>query len=394
MKSFFNLCFTCVALLLLGSHAANAQCVDGSTTNNVAYDTTISFPSGVTNMQVKFPKFNPEEGMLTCMRMCITIGGIIDTLAFENRDISASQNFNVSFARNDFLSGPGITGVLMSNFNRNYNFNLAPDDGNPKSGPDFAQVTKDTISGTQSCTIISTESDLNQFYSGMPNDSVSYTYMINGGITFSSSPNVNMTMLTSGFVRIAFQYCTCPSASLPFNARYFNAKKTDVSKAQLTWTGFDDNNDYYYEAQVSSNGRDFTTLDKVQKNMSNANYRLPFTATQGGTYYFRLRQVYANGYVRFSQIRQVDLEKSTFTKFSFLPNPSSGNIGIKFATIMTAPLQIVVYNVQGQTLINKKLKVNDLSYLQVGSLSQPGVYWVKVIDEQTGEFGVQQLIIK
>ncbi len=381
-------------MLFLGITQAKAQCADGSTSNNVAFDTTISFPSGLTSMQVKFPKFNPEEGMLTCMRMCITVGGVIDTLAFENRDVGAWQTFNVGFGRTDLLMGPGIVGVLMSNFNRNYNFNLAPDDGNPKSGPDFAQITNDTILGSQMCTIISTEADLNQFYSGMPNDSVTYNYTITGGITFSSSPNVNMTMLTSGFVRIAFQYCTCPSASLPFNARYFNAKKTDAAKAQLSWTGFDDHNDYYYEAQVSTNGRDFTALDKVAKNPTNANYQLPFTATQGGTYYFRLRQVYANGYVRFSPIRQVDLEKSTFSKFSFLPNPSSGNIGIKFANIITAPLQIIVYNVQGQTLINKKLKVNDLSYLQVGNLSQPGVYWVKVIDETTGEFGVQQLIIK
>lgn len=394
MKSIFNLCITGIIMFLLNVSQAKAQCVDGSSSNNVAFDTTISFPSGLTNMQVKFPKFNPEEGMLTCMRMCITIGGVIDTLAFENRDVSSWQNFNVGFGRTDLLMGPGITGVLMSNFNRNYNFNLAPDDGNPKTGPDFAQITKDTILGSQMCTIISTEADLNQFYSGMPNDSVTYNYTITGGITFSSSPNVNMTMLTSGFVRIAFQYCTCPSASLPFNARYFNAKKTDAAKAQISWTGFDDHNDYYYETQVSTNGRDFTTLEKVAKNPTNANYQLPFTATQGGTYYFRLRQVYANGYVRFSQIRQVDLEKSTFSKFSFLPNPSSGNVGIKFANIMTAPLQIIVYNVQGQTLINKKLKVNDLSYLQVGSLSQPGVYWVKVIDEATGEFGVQQLIIK
>ena len=49
-----------------------------------AYDTTIVFGSGVVATQVKFPKFDPVNGIVTCVKLCVTIKGIIDTVALEN----------------------------------------------------------------------------------------------------------------------------------------------------------------------------------------------------------------------------------------------------------------------------------------------------------------------
>ena len=54
---------------------------------------------------------------------------------------------------------------------------------------------------------------------------------------------------------------------------------------------------------------------------------------ESGMYYFRVKQVYSNEYVRYSNIKQLVLESSATTKFLVYPNPSTGIVGIKFDNI-------------------------------------------------------------
>src|ERR1700742_2169686 len=60
------------------------QCPTGQPGGQTAYDTTITLGSGIVSTQVQFPKFNPLNGMVTCVKLCVTIKGIIDTVALEN----------------------------------------------------------------------------------------------------------------------------------------------------------------------------------------------------------------------------------------------------------------------------------------------------------------------
>ena len=115
---------------------------------------------------------------------------------------------------------------------------------------------------------------------------------------------------------------------------------------------------------------------------------------ESGMYYFRIKQVYANGYVRYSNIRQMDLESSVTAKFSLYPNPSSGIVGIKFDNKMHGHFKIQIYNTQGQVAVMKDLMVSVGSpYLQLGALV-PGVYWLRVTDDKNLDSGVTQLLIK
>jgi hypothetical protein len=86
MKKLYN-CFLKIILLLFMMailHQGYSQCPNGQVAGSTAYDTTIRFGAGIVATQFKFPKFDPHTGMVTCVNLCVTIKGIIDSVALEN----------------------------------------------------------------------------------------------------------------------------------------------------------------------------------------------------------------------------------------------------------------------------------------------------------------------
>jgi len=185
---------------------------------------------------------------------------------------------------------------------------------------------------------------------------------------------------------------------LPLNVHAFNIKKLSNNKVELNWTGFDDSfSEYHYEAELSKNGKKFISIGSTPKsNQANNLYRFSYTAgsNENGTIYFRIKQVYANGYVRYSNIRQLELESSVVTKFSVYPNPSRGIVGIKFDNKSHGHFNVLVYNTQGQLAVKRDIAVAVGSpYMELATLV-PGVYWLRVTDKKSQESSVNQLFIK
>jgi hypothetical protein len=369
-------------------------CPDGSPQGGTAYDTTIAFASGVTSTDVKFPQFDPQTGMVTCVRLCITITGVIDTLAMQNFAGSA-QTGTFNYVRKDTLRGPGLISPLTNNANQSYGpYPLSPYDGIPGAGSDFYSQGDDTILNAQLCRTLNDSATIAQFYG---TDSMTYNYTIDVStgafITGGSSSNL---VLTSALVNFHFEYCTCPPVLLPLSIRDFNVKKLTSNKAELQWFALDDAYaNYYYEAELSRNGNNFISIGTYDKKSSNEAYRAIYTAPAGenGIYYFRVRQIYSNGYVRYSNIKQVRLENSASVKFSLYPNPSEGIVGIKFDNISTGHFNIQIYNAQGQIIVQKGIVIGSSSYVAIGKL-RTGTYWLRLTDKQSLETCVNQLIIK
>lgn len=117
------------------------------------------------------------------------------------------------------------------------------------------------------------------------------------------------------------------------------------------------------------------------------------TNGESGSYYFRIKQVYSNGYVRYSNIQHVAMENSGSPKFSLYPNPSQGIVGIKFDNSSAGHYDIQIYNAQGQIIVNKAIVVGGSSYVQIGVL-KGGNYWLRLTNKQSLESCVNQLIIK
>jgi len=388
---------TLILFLIFTYHLSCAQCSGGSPGGQTAYDTTIAFGSGIVATEVKFPKFDPTTGMVTCVRLCVTIKGIIDTVALENFT-NAPQTGSYTYTRKDTIRGPGIPTFLTSApTNLSFGpFPLSATNGVFGSGPDFYSNGPDTVLTKVLCSNISDSATIAQFYG--VNDSVTYNYSIDadaiGIVTGGSSLAF---VLSSALVNFHFEYCTCPPIALPLNIHQFSVTKLTADKAELKWTGFDDPYvDYYYEAQVSRDGHNFITIGSLPKNTSNSDpYRVIYRAVNGesGIYYFRIKQTYPSGYSRYSNIRQAELKNSDFPIFTIYPNPSNGIVGIKFDNIYTGHLNIQIYNSQGQTLVKKDISAIGLSYAQVAML-RTGVYWMKLTDLKSQATCVNQLLIK
>jgi Secretion system C-terminal sorting domain len=381
-------------LLMSFTYSTYAQCPHGYVPSGVAFDSTVSTGSGNYATQFSFPKIDPQNGMVICVRLCLTITGRVSM--FLENNVTSSAIYNISYKRKDTLSGPGLSSPLTNQVTVNYGpYNLAATDGNPLSGPDFESIGPDTVLRSVSiCQTITDSIDLTQFY-GL--DSVTYDYSINAGATVTGSGDYLFSVGTQGTVNYKLEYCICPIIVLPLNVRDFFARKVSADRAELKWTGMEDNeNVYRYEIELSRDGHHFSNIGTVPKDAANDNiYKFMYSTGDNlpGIRFFRIKQVYSNGYARFSEIRAVAMESSPIPKFSIYPNPSNGIVGIKFDNIPGGQMLIQVFNTEGRTVMKKEVETLGLSYLQMTPLL-PGVYWMKMTDIKSRMSCVNQLIIK
>ena len=222
MKHIYARFFTTGGLIILMQlffhHTALAQCPFGVTPGSTMYDTTINTPPGINTLQVKFPQADPMVGMVTCLRLCISITGVVDSVSVENNSASA-QTADVYYIRTDQITGPGLSAPLTNSINHHYGpYPLGPTNGVLGSGPDFIAISQDTLlNAVTVCQTINNMDSLLQFYG---HDSVTYTYNIMAFTNVTcTGGNYNSTVATSAIVRFHFEYCTCPGYILPLQLR-------------------------------------------------------------------------------------------------------------------------------------------------------------------------------
>jgi hypothetical protein len=395
VKKFYSVIL--LLILQLFSHQfIFAQCPYNIPPGTTAYDTTIATPAGINTLIVKFPQADPRAGMVTCLRFCITITGIVDSVSVENNSTSP-QTANVYYIRTDQITGPGMSSPLSNSVSYTYGpYGLGPTNGILGSGPDFIGISRDTVlNAVTVCTTITNPDSLFQFYG---HDSVSYLYNITAFTNVTcTGGNYNSTVATSALVRFRFEYCTCPGYILPLNMTDFRVTKLSANKARLSWHDEENNQlPYYYVPEISRDGIQFLALSQVSPNTAGPDNRISFdysNQVERGLFFFRVKQVYSNGYVRFSNIRQLELENPGKPEFIIYPNPSSGMVGIKFANKESGKFRLDLYNTQGQLLMSREMMATETSYHQFATL-QKGAYWLRVVNVTSQLSSVNQLFIK
>lgn len=395
MKKFYSTLFLFSALFC-GRHAF-AQCVNGDSAGKSAYDTTIRFPTGATTMPVKFPKFNPQSGMVTCVKLIVTIIGVVDSVAMQNYS-GSPQSADFYYNRSDLMTGPGLNPSLANTYNGHYgSYTLTAYDGIPSTGPDFKSISRDTVLRQQMTRTLTDSTEISQFY-GPVGDSVAYSYNINVStsavITGGSSSGL---VLTSALVNFRFEYCTCPLATLPVGLKNFSANKQSAGIAGLHWEAETGNDNYYYEVEVSRDGQTFTktgTLNKQANAVAPAyQFSHAIKANDYGRYYFRVKQRWYDGYYRYSETRSLDFANPLFSTVSVYPNPSSGAVGVKFVAAKAGRYSVQVSNAAGQIVSSAEWQVAETDFKQLTPL-QKGLYYVKITDLATQANCRQQLVVQ
>ena len=141
-------------------------------------------------------------------------------------------------------------------------------------------------------------------------------------------------------------------------------------------------------------GMTFQPFLQCQKNFSSNGYNYTYTAGKSGNtkYFFRMKQIYSNGYSGFSEVRSVGLQDSNVLKINIYPNSSNGVVGIKFVNINSGKFLVHISNTQGQTVFSSEVESNGgLKYI---TTLQRGMYWLRLIDVTSHLSCVNQLLIK
>mgnify|MGYP000082505637 CR=1 FL=1 len=171
--------------------------------------------------------------------------------------------------------------------------------------------------------------------------------------------NVHTSFVGSGELRgqIVFQN-TLPVEMLYFNAAFING----INK--LKWaTGTELNNDYF-EIQHSTNGIEFSTIDKVDgagTTLNERTYEFAHKSPKSGLNYYRLRQVDFDGNYEFSNITEV---KSELTRLSIYPNPVQEQLNIKNYTGTIRIFNAIGIQVK-EIIINHQIEI-DISAFSNG----------------------------
>ena len=395
MKTFYTYSLLFYLLFQWGLHLQTAaQCADGSSPTPVFMDTTIQFDPGVTTTEVKFPQFNPENGMLRCVKLSVTMTGIVDTVFMQNLTYS-SQTAKFDYRRTDMMQGPGLNTPLTNSSSKKYgDYAVSSFDGDLTSGTDYAAIPRDTVVNKTVVRTLTDSTEIAQFYG---QDSVTYIYDIDVQTIASMTGGNSMSLVrTSALVHFRFEYCTCSTLTLPLGVKNFAVTKTSASSALLSWEGENDPNVYSYGIEVSRDGRTFAQVATVdRKYVANPSYHHAFSipGNDYGTYYFRVRQQWPNGYVRYTIIKPVSFDNPLFAATSLYPNPSSGSVGIKFVTVRPGRVLVQVTNAGGQQVMTKEFQVAQTDYKLLGNLPA-GSYWVKMTDLASKTATVKQLIVQ
>ena len=100
-----------------------------------------------------------------------------------------------------------------------------------------------------------------------------------------------------------------------------------------------------------------------------------------------------DGFYKYSEVKAVDFANPLFATISLYPNPSSGQVGIKFVNVKAGRFLAQISNAAGQVVVIKDLTVAETDYKTVATLGA-GMYYVKITDVATQAFCINQMIVK
>src|SRR5665647_1657593 len=227
--------------------------------------------------------------------------------------------------------------------------------------PVITGITTGTFSSSDSLKINSTTGVVYLDSSFAGSYTVTYNYT-NGACATSSTAPITLTV----------------TGLLPVKLVYFNAIKQG-STALLQWATTEEINNSYFEVERSSNGVNFSPIQKVDANNSNSNQLNKYTAIDNtplpGNNLYRLKQVDIDGKVSYSSV--VELSFSGSTTLKVFPNPATQNeitVNYTLGSLKT----IAVYSVENKLMLMRNLNnVSGNQKLDISNLAK-GVYIIKL----------------
>lgn len=180
-------------------------------------------------------------------------------------------------------------------------------------------------------------------------------------------------------------------SSLAVNFLSFQTTPQSNGNILLQWQVADENQTNYYEIERSTDGKEFTTIaTQSVDNQSNIYEYTDRVTIKNKTFYYRIKEVAADGKTQLSTIQTARVETAVATVLVY-PNPAIAgeNVQVEIPTNFTGQLQVI--NLQGQVIttqnVDKDATIIDLNTMDLAN----GIY--SILLSNTNEFYQQKLVI-
>jgi hypothetical protein len=175
----------------------------------------------------------------------------------------------------------------------------------------------------------------------------------------------------------------------------FDAKTTDDNKVRLTWSAIEELNFIGYDVQRNSNGSEWENMAFVPSSFSGGKqeYTLMDENPYKGISQYRLKLNGANGQIRYSNIRTVQIINPTITVY---PNPVRNKARITLNADATGEVwDIYIMDAKGNAISSQKVTLSagtNAVELPIKDEWPSGVYYVRVGKE--GRVATKQFVLR
>jgi hypothetical protein len=383
MKRVYPLTLTVILLMVTLPRIAAAQCTctGGIPATPVDYYATFG-PTNTSSTSVSFPQFNPAIGTLACLKLKDSISGISSTHVTNTGPDSTQFEFLLTVSNN--IKGPAGGGInILQPFSQIY----GPDSLAPFGIPgDTITYGPDTVFNNATSSGSSTSTAP---YLGLGN--VDFTYQISGGVnSLEGGLNYLAGPTTVYWGEFHLTYYWCPAAPLATSITNFTAVPNGNS-ILLQWLATNQEPNTTYEIQISTDGKNFTTLGEAESDAASTgssskyDYQYNFNPATVGQLYFRVQETDGTGRVSYSEIVVVDPNNNSSANnisYSTYPNPATNSLLFQFNSNQTGRFLLQLINTAGQTVQETAVTLTGTNQIQMNLSPQPvrGLYFLRTSD--------------
>ena len=390
------ICICIIAVLLPRISSAQCTCAGGiaatAVTQLVKIDTNTA-----PNVLITFNKFtdtstNTPHEALTCMTIQDTMSvvsstGVLNTIPSTQSNVIFKPDVNYT------LKGPGGLFTFNDNNTSHGPYTMGPF-GDPTDsiflGPDtlFNNVASST-----------TPSNVAPYFgTGTVSDTISF----GGGTTSINGNNFNFTEKAKYWGSVRITYYWCPQVALATSITDFTATATGNS-ILLQWLTNNEQNNNNYEIQISTDGKQFSSVGEAQSDPATAGtttkyqYQYNTDPINVGQLYFRIKQTDANGKVSYSAILIITAGGTgdQAAAFQTYPNPAVNSLVFQFNSNQTGRYLLELVNTAGQIVQQKAVTLTGTNQIRMDLNPHPpkGLYFMRTSDLTHNQRYVSKVLI-
>ena len=332
-----------VIQLAYGANGIPVETTSGSTsTNYIAVGSNDFFYSGTNKLLLKLANISQPLG---CVTAAVQEAG------------NTWQAFKGGFRSSKIFAVTPTTNVTSTTYNAAFYFT------NDELGgkvPSTLRIAKTTAATTADAT-------------------VDNTVIVTPTVTSFGTGGQVFTADFTGFSRF---FLIDANVVLSVGLIDFKAVLNTNKDAVISWGTSSEQDVNRFELETSNDGTNFAILGSVaSKGNSNIVQRYEYLHVKpnGGTVYYRLKQIFGNGNFIYSNIVSIVVDRSEIVKPFLYPVPAQNNITVNFGTLVTKG-QVEVVTADGKVLIRET--VNALSIKKDLNISRlpKGFYFIRLTD--------------